>query len=193
MNRTTRTTRSAIGVVALALAIVALAACGGSAATDTTPPDAVAATADRRPPRRSRPRLPRPAGSAPSWTPRSRASRSAARPSTAGEAKAGDLFDGDGCVYRARGSTSWISVWVYRGVARDDWDATQEKTGAAQGEPLEGLGDIAYRYVGRSTGLTLSAFANGLGVTVKVAMPGITADASTAPEEIVRSLLTALG
>jgi len=198
MTPAIRTTASRAGaLLAFALAATVVGACGGSTAVtlpDTTGAAPAAPAGD----------TPEPEKAAPAGDPTGEGVCSIVDASLAAEALGGatvdagtarhnTVFGGDGCVFRATASGDWVSIWVSTDLTRDDWEATAEKTGATSGDVIDGLGDAAYRSVGRTSGLRLDAFDGGLAVGVMVSQRAIDAERATPPAmEIVRSVLAQL-
>ena len=97
------------------------------------------------------------------------------------------------CTYRTTGSGNWLAVQVTSSIRRDDWDSQQATSHMDQAGRAVGLGEIAYLLVDGSTGLRLAAFGDGHAVEVLVAKKNMDVHRTLAPEEIVRTVLLAVG
>lgn len=177
------------GLVAIALCASVVAGCGGSTAVAAAPTQAAATT----PPEDRVPNGESTGGGVCALVDPSEAREALGGAAVdGGTAKHGTVFKGDGCVYRARDSKDWVSVWVYQDVTRADWDATARKTGVAKGDAVADLGEAAWLYVARTTGLRLDAFDRGTSVSISVNHAGIGTGDAAVPTRIVRSVLERL-
>ncbi len=108
-------------------------------------------------------------------------------------AKDQGLMNGASCRYVTADSAVRLAIWFDSETDRADWDATMQKVGMAQGTPVDGIGDAAFRTSrsGTSPKTKLAVFEGGQDVWIDIVGPPDVAAASAAADEFARAILAA--